>query len=102
MNLSNTNHKNALIAAVIIILALLASLIVYQMTRKGRGPEGEVVTKPLDVTERKQEIVALVREKETLSENDKREIIGDISGSNFSKYNFSEEEKIKLIKALNK
>ncbi len=99
----NTNKK--IIGLVIVIAVLFIVAIVWGI--KGMKSSTSSGTLPATTTtqtpaEKKESILKIVTNDKVLTQEQKDEIYKLISGSQADQYNFSKEEKLQIIRALNK
>ena len=84
-----------LIAGIVVLILLIAAGI-YFFTNIGKNPQVLLENKKVDLLERVSEA-----DKTPLTNEEKMSILEKYGGAQTSKYNFTDEEKEKILKALN-
>ena len=80
----------------IVILILLIVAGIYFFTDIGKNPQALIENKKVDLLERVSET-----DKTPLTNDEKMSILEKYGGAQTAKYNFTDEEKAKILKALN-
>lgn len=111
MNKNNTSHVVLLVILIIIAIVMIVfsylkpSKVEYntnnnQTTKEVEKPKEKSLTS--EQVQLRQRILTLINKKTVLTKAEKDEIFNAISGSNINNYNFSKEERIKIVEALNR
>jgi len=99
MNETNNNKSTIYIITILVVIALIVGFFYFRQPKKEEIINDNSYT--LDIGKRKEEIVAVVNSGKNLADSEKKDILKDIVGESFQKYEFSEDEKIKIVQALN-
>jgi len=94
---------------VVVVVVAVAVLIMVFASKPKEGAPSDVATPTTDarpdtatVAKNKPQILSLVSSNKVLSRDEREIIITALSGDKINYYNFSDEEKVQIIEALNR